>query len=81
MAIIVICDGCDAQAPDMQERGIVHKKQFCRTCSTVADEYFAAFDVLHDKIGVKFQKDVARLKRDFFKAHPDFNLPDHVDAA
>ena len=78
MAIIVICDGCDAQAPDMSERGFVHKKQFCAACNDVAGEYYDALDTLHDKVAAKFQKDVAKLKRDFFASHPDFNLPDHV---
>lgn len=86
MAILIVCDGCgeiDHGAEDHPHfgRGFVHKKHFCQACGALADEYFVAFDVLHDKIVARFQKDVARLKRDFFKEHPDFNLPDHVDAA
>lgn len=83
MAILIVCDGCgeidrgDENQPH-RARGFVHTKHFCEACGAIADEYYSAFDVLHDKIAVKFQKDVAKLKRDFFSAHPDFNLPDHV---
>ena len=83
MAILIVCDGCgeiDHGGEDQPhtERGFVHKKQFCPACNDVAGEYYGALDVLHDKTAAKFQKDVAKLKRDFFSAHPDFNLPDHV---
>lgn len=81
MAILIVCDGCgEIDHGDLHtERGFVHKRHFCEACSAVADEYYGAFDVLHDKIVAKFQKDVAKLKRDFFSAHPDFNLPDEFD--
>lgn len=79
MALVYQCDGCGCavQPDDATELGHVKKAQYCAACGTIAKQFAADMDRIHDEAANLFAVKRAQLLTQFKLDRPGFKeLPD-----
>lgn len=80
MSYQLICDGgcgeSTEDSKDFEERGLDDKKQYCKGCIGVVDEFIEKRNSIHNKIQKIWIEDMDELTKEYQEEFPDVRLPD-----